>query len=120
MKHTEVKSSVQPIDCSHYINGKYVKSGNGETFENINPATEEKLGDVHMGSKEDIDQAVGVARKALKGEWKDMPAKKQSRILRKIGDLSVERQEELRTLETPETGKPICLSRSIVTGRVAH
>src|SRR5690625_538290 len=120
MKHTEVKSSVQPIDCSHYINGKYVKSGNGETFENINPATEEKLGDVQIGSKEDIDQAVGVARKALKGEWKDMPAQKRSRILRKIGDLILERQEELATLETLDTGKPIWLSRSVDTDRAAN
>ena len=52
------ESKVRPIDCSHYINGEYVQSKNGKTFENINPATEEVLGTVAEGGKEEVDQAV--------------------------------------------------------------
>ena len=39
-----------------------------------------------------------VARKALKGEWGNMPLDQRSAIIRKIGDLIVERKEELAVL----------------------
>lgn len=120
MQTTEAKLKVKSIDCSHYIDGKYVPSSNGKTFENTNPATEEKLGDVQIGSKEDVDQAVSVARKALSGEWGNMPVRKRSAILRKIGDLVLERQEELATLESLDTGKPLWLSKSVDTDRAAY
>ena len=54
-----MKLKVSPIDCSHYINGEYLQSANGKTFENINPATEEVLGIVAEGGKEEVDHAVG-------------------------------------------------------------
>jgi aminomuconate-semialdehyde/2-hydroxymuconate-6-semialdehyde dehydrogenase len=119
MQTTDVTPKVKPIDCSHYIDGKYVPS-NGETFENINPATEEKLGDVAVGGKAEVDLAVKAARVALKGEWKDMPVRKRSGILRKIGDLILERKEELATLETLDTGKPLWLSSSVDIDRAAY
>ncbi|MBM7599210.1 aminomuconate-semialdehyde/2-hydroxymuconate-6-semialdehyde dehydrogenase [Virgibacillus halotolerans] len=120
MQTTETKSKVKPIDCSHYINGKYVPSGSGKTFENINPATEEKLGDVQIGSKEEIDQAVSTARKALTGEWGDMPLTKRSAIIRKIGDVILERKEELAILESLDTGKPLSLSKKVDIDRAAY
>lgn len=55
---TEAKPEVKPIDCSHYISGKYTQSKSGETFENINPATREVLGTVQVGGKGKVDQAV--------------------------------------------------------------
>ncbi|WP_156288910.1 aldehyde dehydrogenase [Oceanobacillus salinisoli] len=120
MQTTETKTEVKPIDCSHYIDGKYVPSGNGKTFENVNPATEEVLGTVAVGGKDEVDQAVKVARKALKGEWGNMPIRKRSAIIRKIGDLILERKPELATLETLDTGKPLWLSNSVDIERAAY
>ncbi|WP_085992691.1 aldehyde dehydrogenase [Oceanobacillus senegalensis] len=120
MQTTETKSKVKPINCSHYINGKYVPSTNGKTFENVNPATEEVLGTVAEGGKEEVDEAVKAAKKALKGEWANMPVRKRSAILRKIGDLILERQDELAALETLDTGKPLWLSTSVDTDRAAY
>ncbi|MBP2077522.1 aldehyde dehydrogenase [Oceanobacillus polygoni] len=117
---TEAKTEIKSIDCSHYINGKYAPSKNGKTFENINPATEEKLGVVAAGSKEEVDQAVSAARKALKGEWANLPLRKRSAIIRKIGDLILERKEELATLESLDTGKPLWLSNSVDIDRAAY
>jgi len=88
MLATETK--VKPIDCYHYIDGQYVPSKNGKTFENVNPATEEVLGVVSEGGKEEVDLAIKAARKAIKGEWRKMPLRKRSAILRKIGDLILE------------------------------
>lgn len=119
MQTTKVTPKIKPIDCAHYIDGKYLPFS-GKTFENMNPATKEKLGDVALGGKAEVDLAVKAARKALKGEWKDMPARKRSGILRKIGDLILERKAELATLETLDTGKPLWLSNSVDIDRAAY
>ncbi|AXI08117.1 aldehyde dehydrogenase family protein [Oceanobacillus sp. 143] len=120
MQTTETKPNVKPIDCSHYINGEYLQSKDGKTFENVNPATEEVLGVVAEGGKEEVDYAVGVARKALKGEWGNMPVRERSAIIRKIGDLILERKEELATLESLDTGKPLWLSKKVDIDRAAY
>ncbi|RDW20143.1 5-carboxymethyl-2-hydroxymuconate semialdehyde dehydrogenase [Oceanobacillus arenosus] len=120
MQTTETMIKVSPIDCSHYINGEYVKSENGKTFENVNPATEKVLGTVAEGGKEEVDRAVGVARKALKGEWGNMPIRQRSAIVRKIGDLILERKEELAILESLDTGKPLWLSKKVDIDRAAY
>ncbi|MFL0507468.1 aldehyde dehydrogenase [Ureibacillus sp. 179-F W5.1 NHS] len=115
---TEAK--VKPIDCQHYIEGRYIPSKSGKTFENINPATEEVLGIVAEGGKEEVDLAVQAARKALKGEWGKLPLRKRSAILRKIGDLILERKDELAMLETLDTGKPLWLSKNVDIDRAAY
>ncbi|RKL67088.1 5-carboxymethyl-2-hydroxymuconate semialdehyde dehydrogenase [Salipaludibacillus neizhouensis] len=108
------------IDCQHFINGQYRESLSKKTFENINPANEDILGSVAEGGKEDIDLAVSSARRALKGRWKTMPVTERSKILRKVGDLILERKEELAQLESLDTGKPIWLSRSVDIPRAAY
>jgi len=118
MISTKVK--VKPIDCRHYIEGKYVPSADGRVFQNINPATEEVLGVVSEGGREEVDQAVQAARRALKGEWGKMPLRQRSAILRKIGDLILQRKEELAMLETLDTGKPLWLSNSVDIERAAY
>ncbi|SEI04839.1 aminomuconate-semialdehyde/2-hydroxymuconate-6-semialdehyde dehydrogenase [Halobacillus karajensis] len=116
MQTTKTKA----IDCSHYIDGGYVKSNSGKSFKNVNPATEEVLGTVAEGGKEEVDQAVRAARKALNGEWGGMPLKKRSNIIRKIGDLILERKEELAELESLDTGKPLWLSNNVDIDRAAN
>lgn len=120
MQVTEEVSKVRPIDCAHYINGVFRQSKSGETFENINPATKEVLGIVQIGGKEEVDQAVKAARAALKGEWGSMPLKKRSQIIRKIGDLILDRLPELAALESLDTGKPLWLSKSVDIDRAAN
>ena len=115
-----IETKVKPIDCHHYINGKYVPSKSGESFENINPATEEVLGLVAKGAKEDVDEAVRIAREALNGEWGKMSTGERSKILRKVGDLILERKDELAALETLDTGKPLSLASHLDIPRGAY
>lgn len=114
------KTKVQAIDCRHFIDGQYVEIEEGKAFENINPATEEVLGLVAEGGAEEVDVAVKAARKALKGPWKDVTLEERSKILRKVGDLILERQEELARLESLDTGKPFSLANSIDIPRAAY
>src|SRR5699024_12368296 len=48
-----------------------------------------------------------------------MPLKKRSQILRRIGDIILERKEELATLESIDTGKPLWLSKATDISRAA-
>ena len=120
MQTTNLEARVKPINCNHYINGEFVASESGKTFENINPATEEVLGIVAEGGKAEVDRAVNAARQALKGEWRDIPLRERSAILRKIGDLILERKEELAVLESLDTGKPLWLSKNVDIERAAY
>lgn len=120
MQTIKQQQEVKPIDCSHFIEGKYVHSKSGKTFQNMNPATEEVLGIVQEGGKEEVDAAVKAAKKALKGEWRKMPVKQRSQILRKIGDIILERKSELAVLESLDTGKPIWLSNQVDIDRASN
>ena len=52
-----------------YINGEWVPSISGKTYETINPANGQVIGKIYEGDKEDVDLAVRVARAAFKGPW---------------------------------------------------
>ncbi|MEC3608012.1 aldehyde dehydrogenase [Bacillus glycinifermentans] len=110
---------VQPFDCRHFINGRYFASESGKTFDNMNPATQEVIGKVSEGGKKEIDLAVAAARRALNGRWKNMTGDDRIRIIRKIGDIILERKDELAKLETLDTGKPLSLSSTMDIPRAA-
>jgi aldehyde dehydrogenase (NAD+) len=95
------------------IDGKWVDSQSGKTFETINPATGEVIARVAEGDKADIDKAVKAARKAFdKGPWRKMNARERGRLLYKLADLIEQNLEELAALETLDNGKPINDSRT--------
>lgn len=50
----------------HFIDGEFCESADYRTFDNINPATGEKIGVVAEGTKVEIDRAVAAARRAFK------------------------------------------------------
>jgi len=116
----QVEAKVKAMDCLHFINGQFVPSQNNKTFNNINPATEEILGTVAEGGKEEVGYAVAAARRALNGPWKKMTLNERSKILRRIGDLILERQEEFARLESLDTGKPLSLANKIDIPRAAY
>ena len=91
-----------------FINGKYVPSASGKTFDNINPATGKVLNQVAAGDKEDVDRAVKAARAAFeKGTWANMAPSDRKKILIRFADLIDQHNSELALLETLDMGKPI-------------
>ncbi|GAX62871.1 aldehyde dehydrogenase [Candidatus Scalindua japonica] len=102
------KEDIQIKPGKLFINGKWVDSVSGKTFDVLNPATEEVLTSVAEGDKADIDLAVSAARKAFeKGPWKKMDARERGKILLKIMELIEKNKDELALLETMDNGKPI-------------
>ncbi|MES1044625.1 aldehyde dehydrogenase family protein [Heyndrickxia sp. FSL K6-6286] len=91
-----------------YINGEFVESVSGKTFDTPNPATGEVLATVYEAGAEDIDRAVKAARAAFdQGKWSKMSAAARGRLMYKLADLMEENKEALAQLETLDNGKPI-------------
>ncbi|WP_100403848.1 aldehyde dehydrogenase family protein [Bacillus sp. FJAT-42315] len=91
-----------------YINGEFVDSVSGKTFETLNPATGEVLAVVAEAVEEDIDLAVRAAREAFDhGAWSKMGSAERSRLIYKLADLMEENKLELAQLDTLDNGKPL-------------
>jgi len=91
-----------------FINGKWVDSVSGKTFDTLNPATEKVITSVAEGDSADIDLAVIAARAAFEnGPWEKTGARDRGRILLKIANLLEKHQDELALLDTLDNGKPI-------------
>jgi phenylacetaldehyde dehydrogenase len=96
-----------------FIDGKWVDSASGATFETPNPATGEVLATVAEGDAEDIDRAVRAARRAFdEGPWGRMTPSDRGRVLWRIGDLILEHVAELAQLETLDNGKPLAVAQA--------
>ena len=91
-----------------FIDGRFVPSVSGATFDNINPATGRSLGAVASGEARDIERAVASARAAFRrGSWAHQEPKARKRVLLRFAELILANREELALLETLDTGKPI-------------
>jgi acyl-CoA reductase-like NAD-dependent aldehyde dehydrogenase len=88
-----------------YIDGKFVDAASGETRPTYNPATEEPIAEVPLGSKVDAKKAIEAARKAFDaGDWANMKPKDRANRLMKLVDILGERQSELAELESLDSG----------------
>ena len=93
-------------EFKHFINGEYVGSASGKTFENRNPTDNSVIGLIHEGGKPEVDAAVAAARAALKGPWGKMTQAERIALLNKVADRINERFEEFLVAECLDTGKP--------------
>src|SRR3990167_2359925 len=100
-------------EIKHFINGEYVASQSGRTFEDINPANGEVIARVHEGGQVEVDTAVTAARDALDGEWGRMPVAERMALLHKVADGINARFDEFLEAECLDTGKPKSLASHI-------
>ena len=98
-----------------FIDGKWIKSSNGETYEVINPANEEILGRASKASPEDVEKALKSAEQGLE-VWKKTTPWQRSYILRRIADKMREKQDVLAKWMTLEMGKPLNEAKGEVNG----
>jgi len=100
-----------------YIGGAYLDATSGETFETINPATNQLICEVQQASLDDVDAAVDAAEAGF-AEWSVMPAMERTRILLRAVQILRARNDELAHLETLDSGKPLSETTTvdIVTG----
>src|SRR5436190_3505382 len=87
------------------INGVWKDSKSTEYIENRNPADNDDLIGLYPSSaKEDVDEAVKAARIAFE-KWRLIPAPKRGDVLKVVGDMMLERKDEIAFEMTREMGK---------------
>lgn len=107
-------------DAKLFINGEYVDAHSNETFDSMNPATNEKLAQVANADEIDTKRAIDVAHRTFEsGVWSKMPVEERSEILCRMADLISERVDELAYIETLDVGKPINESKGFDIPRAA-
>src|SRR5919204_4656813 len=88
-----------------FIGGEFVDSASGRTFESHNPSTGEPVVRVAQGGPEDMERAVGAARRAFdEGPWPSMTPAERGAVMRGAFDLMQARQDELAQLEAEDAG----------------
>lgn len=93
------------------INGQWVDSLSGETFENINPANKNDIvGRFQASTEDDVVRAIEAAAQAQK-QWALVSPSKRAEILYKAADLLEAKLEEYAEELTREEGKTIGSSR---------
>ena len=100
-------------EFKHFINGAYVASASGKTFENRCPVDNSLIGLVHEASREEVDQAVKAAKAALKGPWGKMTQAARTAMLNRVADRINERFDEFLAAECRDTGKPYSIASHI-------
>ena len=97
-----------------YINGEFVDPSSKETLEIINPATEEEIGIVALGSTIDVDKAVYSARKAFSVSSK-LSKKDRLDILETIRENYKKRYRDVSEAIRLEMGAPVKLAEGAQT-----
>ena len=92
-----------------YINGEFTDPTSNETLGIINPATEEEIGNVALGSIEDVDTAVYSARKAFSVSSK-LSKTDRLDILKTVRENYKKRFNDLSEAIRLEMGAPIKLA----------
>ena len=88
-----------------FIDGKWQASSDNQTYDVINPATEELIGKASKATSKDVDNALNSANRGLE-VWKNTAPWQRSYTLRKIADKMREKQDILAKWMTLEVGKP--------------
>lgn len=96
-----------------FVNGEWVSEDGVDFIDVINPADGTVVGKVYNNTASLVEKAITAARTSMPS-WKALSAKERSHILYKWYSLIQEHKEEIATIMTLESGKPIAESRGEV------
>src|SRR5829696_3505112 len=98
----------------NYVDGDWVSSSSGRTFENRNPAnTDDLIGVFQKSTRGDVEAALGAAARAYES-WRLVPAPLRAEILFKAAQLILDRKEAFARDMTREMGKVLNETRGDV------
>src|SRR5712664_1665074 len=99
-------------DCRQfYIDGAWVHPAGVDEFPVINPATEERIGTISLGTARDVDKAVSAAKRAF-ASYSETGPESRVALLQRIIQVYESRVEDLAQTISREMGAPIWLSRA--------
>jgi len=95
------------------IDGVLTEARSGRTFPNVNPATEEVVGEVADGGVEDMDAAIAAARRAFdETDW-STNREFRRRVLHQLVDALDRHKDDLRPHIVAEVGCPVMLTHAV-------
>ncbi|WP_170550029.1 aldehyde dehydrogenase family protein [Ruegeria atlantica] len=94
------------------IGGDWVAPASQQTISMINPSDGSEICRIARANAPDIDAAVQAAQTALDGDWGRKTALERGRVLTRLGQLVLERVEDLAQLEAMDVGKPLTQARA--------
>jgi len=98
----------------NFIDGEWVDSVTGETFEDRNPAdTRDVVAIFQKSNKDDVNAAVEAAKRAF-AKWRLVPAPRRAELVYRAAEILVERKEECSRDMTREMGKVLKETRGDV------
>src|ERR1700683_4079326 len=98
----------------NFIDGEWVESVTGQTFEDRNPAdTREVVAIFQKSAKADVAPAVEAAKRAF-AKWRLVPAPRRAEIVFRAAEILIERKEEHANDMTREMGKVLAETRGDV------
>lgn len=98
------------LHIGHVIDGKPERSSAERPLEVLNPSTGEVLARLPAGSADDVDRAVVAAQHAFTS-WSALTYAARAKLFAEIAVIIDDHVEELATLESLNTGKPLLVSR---------
>src|SRR5260221_13155881 len=99
---------------SNFIDGDWVASSSGQTFENRNPAnTGDLVGIFQQSNEADVKAAIAAAARAYE-HWRLVPAPLRAEILFKAAQIIAARKEDFARDMTREMGKVLSETRGDV------
>ncbi len=89
----------------NFIDGDYREAAASDSFDVVDPSTEESYASSPISTAEDVDVAFTAAHAAFEGWSESTPAERQLALFR-IADAMEARAEEFADVESHDTGKP--------------
>jgi len=89
-----------------YINGAWVAPATANDFAVINPANEQEVATISLGSQADVDAAVAAAKAAFE-TWSMTSKQQRLDLLNKLAEVYASRMDEMAKAISTEMGAPI-------------
>ncbi|HET9792830.1 MAG TPA: aldehyde dehydrogenase [Thermoanaerobaculia bacterium] len=96
----------------NFIGGEFRPPCAGNHLPDLEPATGEEIAEIADSDATDVDAAVAAASRAFPS-WSRTPAEERSKLLMRLADLVEENFDELASLESQDSGKPVALARRL-------
>jgi len=98
----------------NFIDGEWTAPSTGDYFENRNPADwNDLIGRFPRSGREDLERAIASAQRGF-ARWSRTPAPLRGQVLQRVGELLVQRKEEIARAMTREMGKVLAETRGDV------
>ena len=102
------------IQVQNYINGEFTTTK--DTIDDISPATGEIIAKIPKSGSKEVSNAVDAADMA-RVSWSELSSEKRADWLDKIADALESKSDDIASLESQDTGKPIALAKAVDASR---